>query len=181
VPRKEARRRLFVRQLITIAFMSPLGVGLSSCASTYVCRDKQCQARKDFESLAAMCLKLVEHSGPVTTVVVPTDFDSRAQRAFSELRPVVAPERVTPSKEYAVPSGYFELQALHIDDAEAVCSGILGPALRPTMPDTRTTAVQRSPFHSLSKTALGRTTPMRSQRAHRATTSFLRTEHRPSA
>jgi len=134
VRRKEKWTHLFVRQLAALAVMFLLGVGLSSCASTYVFRDKQCQMRKDLESLASVCLKLVEHTGPVTTVVVPIGFDSRAQRAFSELRPVVAPEQVPLSKEYALPQGYFELHSLHVDDAGAVCSGTLGPALRPTMP-----------------------------------------------
>jgi len=82
----------------------------------------------DFADIAAMSLKFVERTAPVSTIVLPANIDPRARAALKRLRPLIAPDKVPASDTYKLPAGYFALQTLDIDaEGIATFEGQLGP------------------------------------------------------
>jgi len=82
----------------------------------------------DFADIAAMSLKFVERTAPVSTIVLPANADPRVRAALKRLRPLTSPDKVPSSDVYQLPAGYFVLQTFEIDaDGIASFEGQLGP------------------------------------------------------
>jgi hypothetical protein len=116
---------------------------LAGCATTqYRCkRDNErdnCQREYDFYSIADFALKAIERIGPVTTFVVPPNFDAYARGALAELRPVLELENMPISGEYSQPKGYFLVQTFNVNQSSAEFDGRLGPAVREGHPGSET-------------------------------------------
>ena len=107
---------------------------LAACHTAYVCRSEICQRNKDYQYLADASLKYVEHVGPVSVFVVPSHLDRSARDALAEIRKVIDPEQMPPSASYKLPGGYFVVEKFHVDKAEAVFEGTLGPVLQSATP-----------------------------------------------
>ncbi|WP_347259879.1 hypothetical protein [Rudaea sp.] len=102
---------------------------LAACAGTTP-RSAQTfvASESDFADIAAMSLKFVERTAPVTTIVLPANADPRVRAAMKRLRPVIPPDKVPASNTYRLPTGYFVLEAFEIDaDGIATFEGQLGP------------------------------------------------------
>jgi hypothetical protein len=121
-----------MRTPLPIAIIVGTIATISGCQSTYVCSNQACQHKMDLQTLAAQCLRLVEHEGPVTRIVVPDNLPSDARRAFELLRPIYTPATAPKIEQWSIAPGIFMLSDFQVTGEEADCSGILGPALPPS-------------------------------------------------
>ncbi len=89
---------------------------------------------EDYGSLAEASLKLIERTGPITTIVVPPGTDPQVRAALARLRPVVAADKMPKSDIYALPAGYLLLQSFTIEDGAAMFEGRVGPVRKVPLP-----------------------------------------------
>ncbi|MBS0583125.1 MAG: hypothetical protein JSS42_08495 [Proteobacteria bacterium] len=101
---------------------------LAACAGTKPrSAQKFVASESDFADIAAMSLKFVERTAPVSIIVLPANADLRVRAALKRLRPVISPDKVPGSDTYKLPAGYFVLEAFEIDaDGIATFEGQLG-------------------------------------------------------
>ena len=102
---------------------------LAACsATTPRSAQKFIATESDFADIAAMSLKFVERTAPVSTIVLQVNADPRVRAALKRLRPLTSPDKVPSSDVYQLPTGYFVLQTFEIDaDGIASFEGQLGP------------------------------------------------------
>ena len=98
---------------------------LGACAQRGLREYEPFQLRDaDFGLIAKAALDIVERSGPVHTIVVPSSLDPRALDALRHLRPVVPAAQLAGT---ALPAGYFQLHDFSFDGDVATFEGDLGP------------------------------------------------------
>jgi len=125
-----ARDRI-VHMARSIVFLIAVSV-LGGCQTAYVCNTPACRHKKDLESLAAACIKFVEHTAPVSAVIVSDNLSPDAQRAIALVKSIYTNSAMPKSEKWSIPPGYFLLSSLHANEDDAECIGVLGPALQST-------------------------------------------------
>jgi len=86
------------------------------------------ETAQDLTAIASRSLEIVEqHSGKITTLVVPADANPTLIAALKSLRPVIFTKAVPKSKTQTLPKGYLIIETLKVHGNDAKFTGILGP------------------------------------------------------
>ncbi|HEX7917284.1 MAG TPA: hypothetical protein VF497_16160 [Rudaea sp.] len=124
--------RLIAAMLVACLLLAACSVTTPRSAQKFVATES------DYADIAAMSLKFVERTAPVSTIVLPANADPRVRAALKRLRPLITPDKVPASDTYKLAPGYFALQTFDIDaEGIATFEGQLGPVRKvPELPAT---------------------------------------------